>query len=209
MGNKPLTKKELRLLRQIRNSIVHNGRSPSIRALMDSLDYNSPRSIAVLIEQLKRKGILLRKENGALRILKDTEDNNIIAKTVDVPLVGTVSCGLPIFAEENIEAMIPVSVKLAPKSGRYFLLRAQGDSMNKKGINNGDLVLIRQQQTANNGDSVVALIDDEATIKEFWRTKDAIILKPRSSNKELQPIILHKDFKIQGIVLTAIPKLGD
>lgn len=207
MNNKPLTEKELRLLRQIRNSIVHDRQSPSIRKLGDLLGYPSPRSVAVLIEQLKRKGILLRKKNGTLWILKDTEDNNMRAKTLDVPLVGSISCGIPIFAEENIEAMIPVSQKLAHPPHRYFLLRAKGDSMNQKGINDGDLVLIRQQQTANNGDSVVALIDDEATIKELWRTKDAIILKPRSHNKKHQPIILHEDFEIQGVVVTTIPKL--
>ena len=76
--------------------------------------------------------------------------------------------------------------------------------MNNEGINDGDLVLIRQQQTANNGDLVVALIDDEATIKEFHQTGDAIILKPKSSNKKYVPIILTQDFIIQGVVVATI-----
>jgi len=76
--------------------------------------------------------------------------------------------------------------------------------MNEKGINDGDLVLVRQQLTADNGDMIVALIDDEATIKEFYRLEDIIILKPRSTNKQHTPIVLTKDFQIQGIVVTAI-----
>ena len=80
------------------------------------------------------------------------------------------------------------------------MLRAFGDSMNKAGINDGDLVLVRQQQTAENGDKVVALIDDEATIKEFHHEGDMIILKPQSTNSKHRPIILTWDFKIQGVV---------
>jgi repressor LexA len=118
----------------------------------------------------------------------------------------TVSCGMPIFAEENIEAMIPVSNKLAKPNAKHFLLRASGDSMNKAGINNGDLVLVRQQQTAKNGDWVVALVDDGVTIKELSVSENAVLLKPRSTNKEHGPIILDRDFKVQGVVITVIPK---
>ena len=77
------------------------------------------------------------------------------------------ACGAPIFAEENIEAKIPVSVHIAQAPYKYFFLRAKGDSMNQKDIHDGDLILIREQHTANDNDIVVALIDDEATIKEF------------------------------------------
>ena len=126
------------------------------------------------------------------------------AKTVNVPLVGSVPCGTPVFAEENIEGVFPVSTKLARKPHRYFLLRAIGDSMNQKGIQDGNLVLVRQQQSAENGDRVVALIDEEATIKEFHRTSNAIILRPRSTNKRHHPIILTDDFQVLGVVQTVI-----
>lgn len=125
-------------------------------------------------------------------------------KTVEVPLLGTIACGVPFLAEQNIKTRIPISAKMLRPNYQYFLLHALGDSMNKAGINDGDLVLIRQQQTAENGDKVVALIDDEATIKEFHYGGDMIILKPKSTNSKHQPIILTKDFKIQGVVEKAI-----
>ncbi|MCF6167088.1 transcriptional repressor LexA [Lutibacter sp.] len=134
------------------------------------------------------------------------DSNQLVAKessisdTVEIPLIGSVSCGLPIFAEENIEAQIPVSTKLIRKSANYFLLRAFGDSMNKKGINSGDLLLIKQQQVAESGDLVLALVDDDATVKEFINNGDTIVLKPHSSNPKHQPIILTSDFRIQGVV---------
>ena len=134
--------------------------------------------------------------------LKDNVNN---AETVDVPLVGSAACGLPILAEQNIETYIPVSVKLAKPSNKYFLLRAKGNSMNEAGISNGNLVLVKQQYRAENGDRVVALIDDEATIKEYYNKGDTIVLKPKSTEKKHQPIILTRDFKIQGIVIAVIP----
>ena len=160
-----------------------------------------------IIQKLITKGVLKRKSDGDL-MLDQFEINNESehrAQTVKIPLLGTIACGIPILAEENIEAEIPVSVKLISPSNRYFLLKASGDSMNESGINDGDLVLIKQQPSANNGDKVVALIDDEATIKEFWNNGDTIVLKPKSTNKKHQPIILTQDFKIQGIVVSVIP----
>lgn len=209
MKNKELSNKELEAIRYIRNSIVHKGLCPSVRELMRAMRYRSPRSTSLIIESLIKKGVLRRKSDNKLQFMKGLEENRSQAQTVDVPLVGVVACGTPIFAEENIEAMIPVSTKFARLSAKYFLLRAKGDSMNEKGINDGDLVLVRQQNTANNGDIVVALIDNEATIKEFHSSDNAIILKPKSTNKEHKPIILTSDFQIQGIVVTSIPKLTD
>lgn len=202
-----LTNKELAAIREIRNSLIQRGRNPSVRELMEALEYRSPRSAAVLIEQLTKKKFLRKKEDGSFQLIRHTEDDTTHARTVDVPLVGTAACGMPILAEENINAMIPVSTKLAQPNHRYFLLKAKGDSMNAKGINDGDLVLVRQQTTAQNGDIVVALIDEEAIIKEFHRTGETIVLKPRSKSKEHKPIVLTKDFQIQGIVVTAIPNI--
>ncbi len=180
---------------------------------MNSLRYRSPRSAAVIYENLVEKGILRRKRDGDFQFIKGVEDDNVRAQTVDVPLLGVVACGVPILAEENVEALIPVSTKLARPPDKYFLLRAKGDSMDlsrpgrdQKGIQEGDLLLIRQQTTARNGDIVVALIDDDATVKEFHAAGETVVLKPRSRNKAHQPIVLTKDFQIQGVVVTAIPK---
>jgi repressor LexA len=201
-----ISNRELQAIRAIRNHLMKHGKMPSVRELMKELGYKSPRSASVIVQELLSKGIISKKKEGGFQ-LKEFEFDDVAgdrAQTVKIPLLGTVACGTPIFAEENVEAEIPVSVKLVKSNQKYFLLRASGDSMNKKGINNGDLVLIRQQQTAENGQDVVALIDDEATIKEFHHYGDKIILKPKSTDNSHQPIILTSDFKVQGVVETVI-----
>jgi repressor LexA len=199
-----ITDKELKAVHQIRNFLMHKGRAPSVRELMTSMGYRSPRSATLIIDKLIKKGVIRRKPDGTIQFVKNLEDDTSRAHTVDVPLIGTVACGMPVLAEENIEGMIPVSVKLAKPTFRYFLLKAKGDSMNQRGINNGDLVLVRQQVTAHNGDVVIALIDDQATIKEFHKSGETIILKPRSKNKSHKPIVLTEDFQVQGIVVASI-----
>ena len=108
-------------------------------------------------------------------------------------------------AEENIETYIPVSTALAKSGSSYFLVRANGDSMDKAGIKDGSILLVRQQAVAENGDKVVALINDEATAKVFERTEQAVILRPKSNNPEHRPIILTENCQIQGVVVTALP----
>lgn len=206
MTYRALSSKENDALRFIRNSLVHGLGSPSVRDVQNELGYKSPRSAALVLEGLIEAGYLERRENGGLRILRDLEEEQGHARTVLVPLVGSAPCGTPLLAEENIEAMIPVSVSLAKPGHRYFLLTAKGTSMDLAGIEDGDLVLVRQQATADDGKVVVALIDNEATIKEFRRTTSAIVLTPRSRSPEHHPIILTRDFQIQGLVVTAIPK---
>lgn len=203
VGEKRLSQKHIEALRHIRNSLVHRGYTPSVRELMMALKYKSPRSAAVILEDLVEMGFLKRRSGGRPHLLSDPEEPNN-AKTVGVPLVGAVACGMPLLAEENIEGMISVSQRLVRPGSRYFLLRAKGDSMDKAGIHDGDLVLVRQQQTANDGDVVVALIDDEATVKELHRGSHAVVLKPRSTNRKHQPIILTKDFRVQGVVTATI-----
>jgi len=208
MNESSLNIKERATLRHIRNWIVHHGRPPSVRELMKLLGYSSPRSAAMVLSRLMTAGMIRRRPNGELQLLKDVENQPQNSQTVDIPLVGSVACGAPIFAEENIEAMISVSKNLARPGNRYFLLRAVGDSMNLSGIENKDLVLVRQQVTAKDGDIVVALIDDEATVKEFHRAGDAVVLKPKSRNKKHQPIILARDFQIQGVVIKTIKNVS-
>ncbi len=119
--------------------------------------------------------------------------------------MGTVPCGLPLLAEENTEAWIPVSQRLAKPGAQYFLLHAVGDSMDQRGIHEGDLLLVRQQPVAENGDRIVALLGEEATVKEFRREGGKIVLMPRSSNPVHKPIILDSDFMIQGVVVDTLP----
>lgn len=161
----------------------------------------------VLLDQLAELGYLQKRDEGSYRLLRDLDDINTI-QTVLVPFVGVVTCGLPILAEENIYAHIPVAVSLVTGRNRYFILKAQGDSMDLAGIEDGDFILVRQQPVAENGDSVVALIDDEATIKVFNRRGDIIALLPKSSNSRHQPIIVTSDLRVQGIVTAVIPSVN-
>ncbi|HCX91004.1 MAG: repressor LexA [Deltaproteobacteria bacterium CG12_big_fil_rev_8_21_14_0_65_43_10] len=202
-----LNHKQANAVRYIRNRLMHKGKTPSVRELMTALGYKSPRSAALIIEELIQKDILRKRPNGDLQLIKDIDADSVHAHTVDIPLVGMVTCGVPILAQENIEGFIPVSVSLAKPGFKYFLLRAKGDSMNEAGIDDGDLILVRQQPAAQNGDIVVALIDDETTVKEFQHRKNCVVLMPRSSNKKHKPIILTENFQVQGVAVTTIPNL--
>lgn len=206
MDNEPkLTAKQSQAMRFIRNSVAHSGKAPSVRDIMRALKYNSPQSATLIINELVRVGLLKKREDGSLQFVRDLEEKPYHAQTIDVPLVGVVSCGAPILAEENIEGYIPVSTRLAKPNHKYFLLHASGDSMNKAGINDGDLVLVQQQATADEGDKVVALIDDGATVKKYHEADGAIVLKPQSTNSKHKPIILTEDFQVQGIVRAVLP----
>jgi len=138
--------------------------------------------------------------DARLLLISTTDEVPIDSDIVKVPLLGTASCGMPILAIEDREGEVPVSSKLLKKGGNYFILRASGTSMNNAKIQDGDLILIRQQSTADNGERVVALIDEKATIKEYYQQGDMVILKPSSTDNTHQPIVLTKDFKIQGVV---------
>ena len=180
------------------NSYVQNRRQPSLEDLFRIADI-----LKVDVRELLDKDALMK--NGQTGSFSDSEDfvtEN--AQTIKLPLIGSIACGTPILAIENIEAEIPVSLDLIKGSSKHFLLKAVGNSMNIAGINDGDLVLVKQQNTAENGNIVVALIDDEATIKELHKTKEAIVLKPHSTEPKHKPIILNRDFKIQGIVIATI-----
>ncbi len=183
------------------NSYVQNRRQPSLEDL-----FRIAKVLKVDVRELLDTDALIRNErpDGSLEADEFVGEN---ARTINLPLIGSIACGSPILAIENIETEIPVSVDLIKGSSKHFLLRAVGNSMNNAGIKDGDLVLVKQQSTAENGDKVVALIDDAATIKEFHKTREAIVLKPCSTEQKHKPIILTRDFKIQGIVITTIPSL--
>jgi len=204
---KNISNKEIAAIEVIRSFLMKNNRMPSVRELMRDLGYKSPRSASVILEGLLEKGVLKKRSDGSIQLVQyefeSTEINS--EQTVKIPLLGTIACGAPILAEENIAALFAVSVKLAKQPGSYFLLRALGDSMNLAGINDGDLLLIRQQNKAADGEIVVALIDDEATVKKLKINEYNVVLVPVSDNKSHMPIILSRDFMIQGVVVTSIP----
>ncbi len=202
-----LSVKQSEAMRFIRNRVVHGGKTPSVREIMTALNYQSPRSAALILDKLVSQGLLKKRADGSIQMVQDLQNTISHARTVNIPLVGNVACGTPILAEENIEGYFPVSTQLAKPGHEYFLLRANGDSMNRAGINDGDLVLVEQQSTADEGDKVVALIDDAATVKKFHIGDGAVVLRPQSNNPQHKPIILTEDFQIQGVVKATIPSL--
>jgi repressor LexA len=131
------------------------------------------------LKNFEEKQILRKKSDISYQIIdfEIPEDYGSRTQTVKTPLIGSVACGMPIFADENIKVEISISIEMIKKGYKYFLLRAKGDSMDKTVINNGDLLLIRQQQDAENGDRILALIDDETTIKAFANQGNIIVLK--------------------------------
>ena len=174
---------------------------------MTALGYKSPRSAQDILEQLQEKGVIMKGRSGDYQLLVDPVFSAAHAQTIDVPLIGSVSCGKPILAEEHIEGYVPVSTKIAKPGAKHFFLHAHGDSMDKAGIKDGDMVLIRLQTSADEGDRVVALVDDAATIKEFHRSNGLVVLRSRSTNSQHKPILLKGDFQVQGVVVAVIPKL--
>ncbi|MCX5778635.1 MAG: transcriptional repressor LexA [Elusimicrobia bacterium] len=203
---KKLSNKETEHLLSLRKLMIQEGEIPAVRAVAKHLGYKYPRSVSYLYEQLEKKGYLQMSE-GKVQYLADIARDETHAETVPVPLVGRVACGVPLLAQENIDTYYPVSVGLAKPPHSYFLLKASGDSMNLSGIKDGDLVLVRRQNTARNGDRVVALVDNDSTIKEFHSSAEAVILKPRSRRKVHKEIILTRDFQVQGVVVATIPRV--
>jgi repressor LexA len=137
------------------------------------------------------------------------DDSDERMSTVQVPLVGSAPCGAPLLVEQNIEAWYPVSSDLARPGAKYFLIRARGDSMDEAGIADGSLVLVKQQDVAASGAVVVALVDDEVTIKELRLSNSAAALMPRSSNKSHRPILATREMRVQGVVVASISDARD
>lgn len=164
-----------------------HGALPSLGYIASNLGYKHKSQAQYHVNALKKSGEL----NSIGKVLM-----------IDVPLVGDVSCGPAILAEENIDAYIPIeAASLSRSNGRYFFLRANGDSMNKAGINSGDYVLIHQQPTANLKDIIVALVGDDATLKQLATTDDGLpVLNPLSSNAEHKPRVMLDNFSVLGVM---------
>jgi repressor LexA len=201
---------KIEILRAIRNSLVHHGVPPTVEELRSALGVGSTRTVQRYLEWLEEEGDLERWSGArGMRLLRDPDQG---VKTRAVPLVGEAPAGPLMLAEENREGWLRLPLELAsPASASFFLLRVRGDSMNRARVGNdiiegGDLVLVRQQPTAESGSIVVALIDGEATIKRFTRGPGYVLLQPESSNSEHQPILIDQDFRILGAVTRVIKK---
>jgi len=204
----PLTAKQQAFLRTLIDLVDQHGRPPTVREIQADAGFASTRSVAQYLDALEAAGFIVRGPGSRnLRILRQTADDIAdSADTVEVPVIGTIAAGTPLLAEENTVEHRRVATHLLRRGSRHFLLRVRGDSMDQAGIIDGDLVLVRQQPTASNGDRVVALIDQDATVKRLRMGAESVLLEPVSSNPIHKPIVVSRDFRIQGVVVATIPK---
>ncbi len=186
------------LLNYVKTYQYENGISPSYRNIMKHLNFSSLSIVSRYLKVLYERGLLDKDEFGKIGISKNIEKSS----TILAPIVGTVTCGSPIYAQENIEGMYQLPVDIFG-CDKQFILRAQGDSMIDAGIQDGDLLVVKQTTTAENGKIVVALLDDSATVKRFYKNKNEIILHPENKNYK---DIITKEVKILGIVEHSIHK---
>ena len=204
-----LSDKDKKVYALIRNRLVHGLGTPTLREINEVTEKSSPRSAVLALERLGRAG-LIKRTGRKIQLVSFGMKHNHSISTVNIPLVGNIAAGVPMLAEENVEATIPVSTGLARPGSKYFLLRVVGDSMNEAAVSSvkikhGSIVLVRQQPSAEDGDKVVALINDEATIKILERKNGMVILRPKSSKTEYMPIVLTDNCIIQGVVVGVLP----
>ncbi len=209
-----VTKRQQAVLDCIEECIREKGYGPTVREVCQSLGLSSPSTVHVHLKALENKGLIKRDplKSRSIALTYSLEglpalESNVVqpsfSKLVNVPLVGNVAAGAPILAEENITDTITLPTDIVGDSPS-FLLSVRGESMIEAGINDGDYVVVKEQPVANNGDIVVAIIDDGATVKRFYKEADHIRLQPENSSME--PIIT-RDCSIAGKVVAVFRRL--
>lgn len=209
MDGEKLTKRQQQILDYVRKCIEVKHYPPSVREIGQAIGLSSPSTVHAHLNALEAKGFIKR-DGAKSRSMVVTGQKDPAASVVShpavkeydghsltsLPLVGRVAAGTPILAEQNIEEEVPLPTSLFGDDGS-FLLVVRGESMINAGIFDGDTLLVREQQSAHDGDIVVAMIDDEATVKTFYKEKDCIRLQPQ--NDALEPIYT-RDAQILGVV---------
>lgn len=196
-----ISKKQQEILDYIKNEILNRGFPPSVREICEAVHLKSTSSVHAHLESLEKNGYI-RRDPTKPRAIEIVDDNfNLVRReTVNVPILGKVAAGQPLLAVENVEGYFPIPAEYMPNN-KTFMLVVQGDSMVNAGIFEGDYVVVEQSPTAENGQKVVALLDDSATVKTFYKEKDHIRLQPE--NDYMDPIIVEPDqpFQILGKVI--------
>ncbi len=206
MNYKDLSDKQIKIIEYIKNELSLRGYPPSIREICQAVGLSSTSSVHAHLNTLEEKGYIKKGTNKrrAIEII-DTDDicaNMPRKEIVNVPIVGTVTAGAPILAIENIDDTLPISIDFVGNNDSY-VLKVKGESMIDAGILNGDFVIVNSQNSAKNGDIVVALIEDEATVKTFYKEKDHIRLQPENSS--MDPILVKEPY-ILGVVKAIVRK---
>lgn len=188
MGYGKITAKQQEILDYLKEQILNKGYPPAVREICDAVDLKSTSSVHAHLETLERNGYI-RRDPSKPRAIEIVDDNfNITRREMSyVPMVGTVTAGQPILAVENIESYFPIPVEYLPNA-ETFMLKVKGDSMINAGIFSGDQILVKKQNYAKNGDFVVALIEDSATVKTYYKEDGYYRLQPE--NDTMDPIIV-------------------
>ena len=197
MGFGKITSKQQQILDYIKDTILKKGYPPTVRDICEAVDLKSTSSVHSHLETLEKNGYIRRDPTKprAIEIIDDSFQM-VRHEMTSIPIIGQVAAGQPILAEENIEGFFPLPVEYVPNNST-FVLKVKGDSMINVGIFSGDSIFVECCNTARNGDIVVALIDDSATVKTFYKEDGHIRLQPE--NDSMEPIIV-EDCKILGKV---------
>lgn len=190
MGNGNISAKQKEILDYVQSECLRTGYPPTVREICEAVHLNSTSSVHAHLNSLEKNGYIRRDptKQRAIEILDD-EFQKVRTETVPIPMVGRVAAGEPILAEENIESYFPIAGEFLPKtSNDIFGLEVKGDSMVDMGIFDKDILIVESQKTARNGDVVVALIDDSATVKTFYKEDGHYRLQP--ANESMDPIIV-------------------
>ena len=193
-----ITAKQQEILEYIKEEILKRGYPPAVREICEAVQLKSTSSVHSHLETLEKNGYI-RRDPTKPRAIEICDDSFQMVRTemVSLPVVGQVAAGTPILAEQNIEQYFPVPAEMVPTGEPSFVLKVKGDSMINAGIFSGDQIFVQSCNTARNGDTVVALIDDSATVKTFYKENGHIRLQPE--NDTMDPIIVD-DCQILGKV---------
>lgn len=200
MADGTITAKQKEILEYIKSEILKRGFPPAVREICEAVHLKSTSSVHSHLESLERKGYIRRDPTKprAIEILDDSFQL-LRKEMVNVPIVGKIAAGSPLLAVENIESYFPIPSEYLPNA-QTFLLEVKGESMINAGVLSGDHILVKQQDTAENGEMVAALIDDSATVKTFYHENGHIRLQPE--NDTMDPIVVEeKDVHILGKVI--------
>ncbi len=188
MSQGKITDKQREILEYIKEMILKKGYPPAVREICEAVHLKSTSSVHSHLESLEKNGYIHRDPTKP-RTIEILDDDFALTRRelVNVPVIGTVAAGVPILAEQNIEDYLPIPAEILPNK-EVFMLKVKGNSMIEAGIYNGDKVIVAKQPNAENGDKVVALVDDSATVKTFYKENGHFRLQPENSS--MDPIIL-------------------
>ena len=198
MSQEKITPKQQEILEYIKETILKKGYPPAVREICEAVKLKSTSSVHSHLETLEKNGYI-RRDPTKPRTIEIIDDCFNLARreVVNVPLIGTVAAGTPLLAQENIETYFPIPSELLPNK-EIFMLKVKGDSRIEAGIFNGDQILVEKTNTAENGEIVVALLDDSATVKRFYREDGHYRLQPE--NASMEPIFVD-EVQILGKVI--------